>query len=54
MGVYLISFSVSWLLKLLGQEKNVSHQNNENPGGFSVQRSIRGRAAEMGLKISLL
>ena len=24
------------------------------PGGFLVQRSIRGRAAEMGLKISLL
>ena len=23
-------------------------------GGFLVQRSIRGRAAEMGLKISLL
>ena len=25
-----------------------------HPGGFLVQRSIRGRAAEMGLKISLL
>ena len=24
------------------------------PGGFLVQRSIRGRAAEMGLKISPL
>ena len=24
------------------------------PGGFLVQRSIRGRAAEMGLRISLL
>ena len=24
------------------------------PGGFLVQRSIPGRAAEMGLKISLL
>ena len=29
-------------------------QTAANPGGFLVQRSIRGRAAEMGCKISLL
>ena len=29
-------------------------KNATGGGGFLVQRSIRGRAAEMGLKISLL
>ena len=32
----------------------LSASSSFTPGGYLVQRSIRGRAAEMGLKISLL
>ena len=40
--------------KILELTRRNYESENTPGGGFLVQRSIRGRAAEMGLKISLL
>ena len=38
----------------VSEGKGDINSRNAGPGGFLLQRSIRGRAAEMGLKISHL
>ena len=54
MAFFMLNIFYYFYLEMIETNSKHLSTNNDDPGGFLVQRSIRGRAAEMGLKISLL